>query len=69
MLREREPTLFELLNDPIIHLVMQADGVSRNDILNLYDSASDRTETEDVMPAFMCSRALEECCRTLSQRA
>src|SRR5690606_22013874 len=36
MTRFREPTLVDLLNDPIIQLVMRADGVTKDDIRELY---------------------------------
>lgn len=31
----REPDLCDLLNDPIVGLVMKSDGVSRSDVLSL----------------------------------
>lgn len=62
----REPTLTELLNDPIVHLVMRADGVTKSDILSLYDANSDDVREEEEMPAFMCSHLIESCCRSHS---
>lgn len=41
MLREREPTLYDLLNDPVTHLIMKADDVSKGDILSLFDCDED----------------------------
>ena len=52
----REPTLIDLLNDPVIHLVMKADGVSRHDVLDLYATESTCVK---VGPAFICGRGLE----------
>ena len=57
MTRFREPTLVDLLNDPIIHLVMRADQVSTTDILNLYCTGDDTPEANP--PAYICSRLLE----------
>lgn len=61
LLRDREPTLFELLNDPVIHLVMKADGVVKSDILELFDA--DEDSSADSPPAYICSRLLETLCR------
>lgn len=57
----REPTLHELLNDPVIHVVMKADGVTKTDILDLYDADQD-TPIESP-PAYICSGLL----RTVSR--
>jgi hypothetical protein len=57
----REPSLYELLNDPIVHLVMRADGVTKDDILDLYDH-HDEIDA-DTPPAFICSGLL----RTVSR--
>lgn len=57
----REPTLFELLQDPVVRLVMKADGVSKDDILELY--ARDEDIPSDNPPAYICSRLLESACR------
>ena len=51
----REPTLIELLDDPVIHLVMKADGVSKDDILDLYDRDN---AAVDELPAFICDSFL-----------
>jgi hypothetical protein len=59
----REPTLFELLNDPVIQLVMRADGVTRDAILDLYAAETDGIETQDAPPAYICSGLL----RTVSR--
>lgn len=53
----REPTLYELLNDPVIHLVMKADGVIKSEILELYARAYDTDA--DTLPAFVCSGLLD----------
>lgn len=59
LFRFREPTLHELLNDPMIRLVMEADGVTKSDILELFDADQD-TPVENP-PAFICSGLLEKC--------
>ncbi|MHA6643670.1 hypothetical protein [Mesorhizobium sp. A623] len=56
-LRFREPTLIELLNDP----VMKADGVSKSDILELFDA--DQDTLADSPPAYICSGLLEKLCQ------
>jgi hypothetical protein len=56
----REPTLIDLLNDPIVHLVMRADGVTKSDILDLFDRDEDDVAA-DTLPAFICSGLLEKC--------
>ncbi|MCV3240652.1 hypothetical protein [Mesorhizobium sp. ZC-5] len=58
MLDEREPTLEEILSEPIIRHVMQADGVVAADIRRLYRSLERDGESP---PAFMCARLLEAC--------
>lgn len=57
MTRFREPTLIDLLNDPIIQLVMRADGVTKDDIRELY-ARDDNTPAESP-PAFICSGLLK----------
>lgn len=38
MTREREePTLRDLLDDPIVHLVMESDRVAREEVAALFD--------------------------------
>lgn len=54
----REPTLYELLNDPVIHLAMKADGVTKSDILALYARADDIEA--DTPSAFICSGLLDK---------
>lgn len=61
MSRFREPTLIDLLNDPIIHLVMRADRVSTTDILDLYSTSDDIPA--DNPPTYICSRLLESANR------
>lgn len=58
MLHEREPTLDEILSEPIIRQVMKADGVAAADIRRLYRSLENEAESP---PAFMCARLLEAC--------
>jgi hypothetical protein len=53
----REPSLYDLLNDPIVHLVMKADGVTKTDILALY--ARDGDTPAESPPAYICSRILK----------
>ncbi len=53
----REPSLYDLLNDPIVHLVMRADGVTKSEILELYGQHDDTPA--DSPPAFICSRLLK----------
>lgn len=53
----REPSLYDLLNDPFIHLVMKADGVTKSDILELY--ARNVDVPAESPPAFICSRLLK----------
>ena len=57
----REPTLHELLNDPIIHVVMKADGVTKSDILELF--AADQDTLVESPPAYICSGLLNSACR------
>lgn len=61
MLREHEPTLYDLLNDPVIHLIMKADDVSKDDVLDLYDRNEDAPA--ESPPAYICSGLL----RTVSR--
>lgn len=56
MLDEREPTLDEILSDPIIRQVMKADGVVAADIRRLYRSMERDGENP---PAYICARLLE----------
>lgn len=58
MTLRREPTLYELLNDPVIHLVMKADGVTKSEILELYARAYDTDA--NTPPAFICSGLLDK---------
>jgi hypothetical protein len=58
----REPTLIDLLNDPIVHLVMKADGVTKVDILDLYDRDEDDVAV-DTLPAFICNGLLRTIAR------
>lgn len=57
----REPTLADLLDDPVIHLVMRADGVATTDILDLYDTGD--AIPADSPPAYICSRLAGSLCR------
>ena len=57
MTRFREPTLIDLLNDPIIQLVMRADAVTRDDIRELY--ARDDDTPAEYPSAFICSGLLK----------
>lgn len=57
----REPTLADLLNDPVIRLVMRADGVAAPDILALYRTGD--TIPADSPPAYICSRLAGSVCR------
>jgi hypothetical protein len=54
--RSIEPTLDELLNDPVIQAVMRRDGVSRVDILGLVEWArlalDRRRRQATIAPAF-----------------
>jgi hypothetical protein len=61
MIHEREPTLYDLLNDPVIHLIMKAYDVSKDDILNLYDR--DQDAPAGSPPAYICAGLL----RTVSR--
>lgn len=61
MLREREPTLYDLLDDPVIHLIMKADDVSKDDILSLFDC--DEDAPAESPPAYICAELL----RTVSR--
>lgn len=45
-MHEREPTLDELLNEPIIRKVMAADGYSADDIRLLLRQASARADRQ-----------------------
>ncbi|WP_167449301.1 hypothetical protein [Mesorhizobium hawassense] len=42
MTRDREPTLDEILNEPIIRMVMAVDGYSSDDIRHLMSEAGAR---------------------------
>jgi hypothetical protein len=57
MTRFREPTLIDLLKDPIIELVMRADGVTKDDIRELYAREDDIAAKRS--PAFICSGLLK----------
>lgn len=46
MIDQREPTLKELLNEPIIRQVMKRDGVRAEDIHRLMEAARARTSGE-----------------------
>ena len=76
MLHEREPTLDELLNEPIIRQVMAIDGYSPDDIRKLFQKAKargngaglkTRSLTEAIrVPACICNsvlRAAKACCQ------
>lgn len=59
--RSQEPGLCELLNDPIVTLVMRSDGVRKSDVVALFE----RLET--VRPSIRSARsarriALEDGC-------
>jgi hypothetical protein len=56
MLCEHEPTLYDLLDDPVVHLIMKADDVSKDDILNLYDRDEDAPAASP--PAYICAGLL-----------
>jgi len=62
MTLSREPTLYDLLNDPIVHLIMKADGVTKDDILDLYDRVEEDVAA-DSLPAFICSGLLRAVSR------
>jgi len=53
----REPSLYDLLNDPLVHLVMKADGVTKTDILELY--ARDGDIPAESPPAYICNGILK----------
>jgi hypothetical protein len=53
----REPSLYDLLNDPVVHLVMKADGVTKTDILELY--ARDDDILAESPPAYICNGILK----------
>jgi hypothetical protein len=57
----REPTLHELLNDPVIQIVMRADRVKKSDILELF--AADQDTLVESPPAYICSGLLNSACR------
>jgi hypothetical protein len=53
-MNQREPTLDELLNEPIIRQVMLSDGVRADDIRELLRTAGDRDAShgaDDSFPA------------------
>ena len=56
MLNEREPTLDELLSEPIVRKLMATDGITAADIRRLYRSLRDDRER---LPAIIYNRALE----------
>lgn len=41
MFRAPEPPIAEMLADPVVHLVMKRDGVSREEILRVLRSVTD----------------------------
>jgi hypothetical protein len=41
-----EPAVSDMLADPVVHLVMKRDGVSREDILRLLHSAAADRDTD-----------------------
>lgn len=50
--------LDEMLADPMIRLVMQADGVAEQDLRDLYSTQSDRRQAGQYDP----SKKVEPCC-------
>lgn len=56
---KREPTLDDLLNDPVIRKVMKADGHSAEDILSLMHQARARMSTSKLQPPFRTASAQE----------
>jgi hypothetical protein len=44
MAKEREPSLYAILSEPIVRQLMSADGVSVSDIWSLFHSQNTNTE-------------------------
>ena len=69
MMIEREPTLDELLQEPIVRMLMKADGASESDIRALLPAArSDRKQSGVCRRSAQWSRvpivssAMNACC-------
>jgi len=45
---QREPILEDLLDEPIVHLVMKADGVSATDLRRLLEEVKQRLNRSDL---------------------
>lgn len=58
MLDEREPTLDEILSEPIIRQIMKADGIGAADIRRLYRYLESDGKGP---PAFVCARLPGSC--------
>ena len=56
-MNQREPTLDDLLNEPIIMSIMARDGVRGADIRHLLQQARDRREQRLIARAAEASRA------------
>ena len=56
---KREPTLDDLLNDPVIRKVMKADGHSAEDILSLMHQAGARMSAPRLQQPFRTASARE----------
>ena len=47
----REPVLEDVLNDPIVHLIMKADGVTEADLRVLAATLKERLSRSDALMA------------------
>ena len=47
----REPALDDVLNDPIVHLIMKADGVTEADLRVLVATLRERLNRSDALRA------------------
>jgi hypothetical protein len=58
-----EPSLDELLDDPVLQLLMARDGVARADLLEVIDDARSRLGIAAPTPALLFERTLFAECR------
>lgn len=49
--RGEEPGLHEMMDDPIIKLLMKSDGVSIGALLPLIEEVSDKVGRDDIRPS------------------
>jgi hypothetical protein len=58
-----EPSLAELLDDPVLQLLMARDGINRADLLDVIDTARARLGVTHETPHFLFEKTLFAECR------